>query len=291
MLKILLLGRYGQLGWELERTLATIGEVTALDYPEIDLTQLHDLVEIVHTASPDVIINATAYTAVDQAEKDHGTAMAINADAPRKLAELAKELNSALIHYSTDYVFDGEKDVPYIESDQPNPLNMYGRSKLEGEQAVQAVGGAYLVLRTSWVYSVRRSSFVTKVLEWSRSQPVLRVVDDQVSGPTWCRSLAEATAQLIARSTQPYSWLLERAGIYHLAGDGHASRFTWAKTILDLDPEKHAQVTKDVLPVPTSEFPTPAKRPLFTPLNCDLFASTFGLRLPAWQLALQLAME
>lgn len=291
MLKILLLGRYGQLGWELERTLATIGEVTALDYPEIDLTQLHDLVEIVHTASPDVIINATAYTAVDQAEKDHGTAMAINADAPRKLAELAKELNSALIHYSTDYVFDGEKDVPYIESDQPNPLNMYGRSKLEGEQAVQAVGGAYLVLRTSWVYSVRRSSFVTKVLEWSRSQPVLRVVDDQVSGPTWCRSLAEATAQLIARSTQPYSWILERAGIYHLAGDGHASRFTWAKTILDLDPEKHAQVTKDVLPVPTSEFPTPAKRPLFTPLNCDLFASTFGLRLPAWQLALQLAME
>ena len=146
---ILLLGRFGQLGWELERTLAPIGEVTALDFPEIDLMNLKDLDEIFHLTRPDVIVNATAYTAVDQAEKDHGTAMAINANVPKRLAELAQDFKSALIHYSTDYVFDGDKGSPYIETDIPNPLGMYGKSKLAGELAIEEIGGAYIILRTS----------------------------------------------------------------------------------------------------------------------------------------------
>ena len=234
---ILLLGRFGQLGWELERTLAPIGEVTALDFPEIDLMDLKDLDGIVHLTRPDVIINATAYTAVDQAEKDPGTAMAINAYAQRRLAELAQEYKSALIHYSTDYVFDGDKGSPYIETDIPNPLSMYGKSKLAGEQAIEEIGGAYIIFRTSWVYSLRRDSFVTKVLGWARKQTALQVVSDQVSNPTWCRMLAEATAQVLAKAGELRTgWMKERHGLYHLAGSGFTSRFDWAKKILEFDP-------------------------------------------------------
>jgi dTDP-4-dehydrorhamnose reductase len=208
------------------------------------------------------------------------------------LAEQARALGAALVHYSTDYVFDGSKGAAYEEQDTPNPLNAYGRSKLAGEQAVASAGGAYLVLRTSWVYSLRRGSFVTKVLEWARSNPDLRVVADQVGNPTWCRMLAEASAQLLARAgEQPYAWIEPRAGLYHLAGSGLASRLEWARAILSLDPNPQEQVVSAIKPATTDEYPAPARRPLFSALNCDLFRETFGLSLPPWETALRLAME
>ena len=291
-MRILLLGKNGQLGWELQRTLATLGEVIAVDYPEIDLAQEGAAQKTVRQARPQLIVNASAYTAVDQAESEEELAYAVNARAPGVLAEQAVDLGAALIHYSTDYVFDGSKGSPYIESDTPNPLNVYGRSKLAGEQAIEHIGGAHLILRTSWVYSLRRDSFVTKVLQWSRKQPSLRIVDDQVSNPTWARMLAETTAQLIAKAGgDPSGWLGERRGLYHLAGNGFASRLEWAQAILSHDPHKEEQVTREILPAHTADFPTLAQRPLFSALNCDKFAHTFGLCLPGWEHALRMAME
>ena len=289
---ILLLGKYGQLGWELQRTLAPLGDILALDFPQIDLEQADSLRELIHNIRPQVIFNATAYTAVDRAESEMEIAQAINSHAPRVMAEEAKKIGAAIIHYSTDYVFDGKKGGDYLEQDPPNPLNMYGESKLEGERAIQDVGESYLILRTSWVYSVRRESFVTRVLEWSRKQTTLRIVSDQVSNPTWCRMLAEATAQLLAMASKDVAgWMDERRGIYHLAGSGRASRFEWAQAILEMDPRREEQTVHEVQPALTSEFPTPAVRPLHSALNCDHFTDTFGLTLPDWREALKLALE
>ena len=289
---LLLLGKFGQLGWELQRSLAPLGDILALDYPEINLVQYDRLDEVLREINPSVIINATAYTAVDQAEKEIETAMAINARAPRKMAEWALANEAALIHYSTDYVFDGKKGSPYLETDKPNPLGMYGESKLAGEMAIEDVVCAYLIFRTSWVYSIRRDSFVTKVLGWARKQPELRVVDDQVSNPTWCRMLAETTALLLAKAGKnSQGWINERRGLYHLAGDGYTSRLEWARMILKFDPHRDQQVSRDLQPAKTSDYPTPAKRPLFSALNCDKFSDTFMMRLPDWQIALKLAMS
>src|SRR3989337_2155684 len=289
---ILLLGKYGQLGWELQRTLAPLGDIRALAFPQIDLGQADSLRELIHDIRPQVIFNATAYTAVDRAESEMEIAQAINSHAPRVMAEEAKKIGAAIIHYSTDYVFDGKKGGDYLEQDPPNPLNMYGESKLEGERAIQDVGESYLILRTSWVYSVRRESFVTRVLEWSRKQTSLRIVSDQVSNPTWCRMLAEVTAQLLAMAGRDVAgWLDERRGIYHLSGSGRASRFEWAQAILEMDPRREEQIVQEVQPALTSEFQTPAIRPLHSALNCDHFIDTFGLTLPNWREALKLAME
>jgi len=293
---ILLLGKNGQLGWELRRTLAPLGEVIALDYPEIDLARTGPdrdrAIQVLRDSHPQIILNATAYTAVDQAEKEPNTAMAVNAQAPGLLAEISAESHAALIHYSTDYVFDGRKGSAYIESDVPKPLNVYGKSKLVGERAIEASSGAYLILRTSWVYSLRGDSFVNKVLRWGREQKTLRVVEDQISGPTWARMLAEATAQLLARAGKDaVSWLNERRGTYHLAGSGHASRLEWAKAVLRLDPRQNEQIVEQILAAATTDFPTPAQRPLFSALNCDRFIDTFGLSLPDWETALQLALQ
>jgi dTDP-4-dehydrorhamnose reductase len=208
------------------------------------------------------------------------------------MAEEARELGATLIHYSTDYVFDGTQGSAYTENDRTNPLGVYGQSKLAGEQAIQAIGGIFLILRTSWVYSMRRDSFVSKVLEWSRRQTTMRVVQDQVSNPTWCRMLAEITSQVLGMAGEHSSaWLGERSGLYHLAGWGYASRFEWAQAILANDPKREEQAILELLPALTSEFPTPAQRPLFSALNCNRFFDTFGLKLPAWQDALRLAME
>jgi dTDP-4-dehydrorhamnose reductase len=262
-----------------------------MDYPEIDLTDLDSLQKIILPLEPDVIVNATAFTDVDQAEAEPETAMLINAQAPGKLAEIALDLKAALIHYSTDYVFDGNNSQPYQESDTPNPLGMYGKSKFAGEMVIQEIGGAFLILRTSWVYSLRRDSFVTKVLSWARQQSSLRIVDDQVSNPTWCRMLAETTAQLLAKAgEQPHGWIKVRSGLYHLAGSGYTSRFDWAEKILEYDPLKDEQIVQELHPAKTSDFPAPALRPLYSALNCDLFTETFGLRLPDWEQALALAM-
>ena len=292
MLRILLIGRSGQLGWELQRCLAPLGEVVTYDYPEIDLAKPASLPALMRGVNPQVIVNAAAYTNVDKAESEAELARQINAISPGVLAEEARRLGAAFIHYSTDYVFDGCKGAPYTESDVPHPLNVYGQTKLEGEQAVQAAGGAYLILRTSWVYSLRQGGFVTKVLQWAREQETLRVVDDQISSPTWARMLAEATALIVAQGRDdPVGYLTEKAGLYHLAGSGACSRYEWAQAILELDPKKSEQKVRQLLPAKSSEFPTPAERPLVSVLECGKFEQVFGLRLPEWRGALKLAIN
>jgi dTDP-4-dehydrorhamnose reductase len=295
MFKTLLLGNTGQLGWEALRVLAPLGEITGLDYPEIDFTRPEQLVRKVFELRPQIIFNAAAYTAVDRAENEKDLARQINAVAPGALAETASRLGAVLVHFSTDYVFDGKKGCAYVESDTPNPLNEYGGTKLEGERAIRQVDCAHLIFRTSWVYSTRRDSFVTKVLEWAASRPSIRVVSDQIGNPTWARMLAQITGVLLSSGgSELPDWVNERRGMYHLAGDGYTSRMDWAKEIL-----KHrqsagfgaAQTPVEVLPALTSEFPTPAERPLFSALDCSLFARTFGLRLPPWEQSLQWAME
>jgi len=287
-MNLLLLGNTGQLGWELQRTLQPLGVVVALDYPEINMADAASIRKTVQEQRPEAIINATAYTAVDKAESEAELAGAINGTGPGILAEEAKTLNAVLIHYSTDYVFDGTKGKPYVETDTSNPLSIYGKSKLAGEQAIQSVDGTYLILRTAWVYSLRRDSFVTKVLGWARKNETLRVVDDQISNPTWARMLAETTALIIGKGI---GCIEERKGLYHLAGEGYASRLEWARKIIEFDPHREEQVCKEILPALTNDFPTPAQRPLFSALNCDKFAATFGLRLPPWEVALRMAME
>ena len=290
--KILLLGNTGQLGWELQRTLAPLGEVVGFDYPAINLVQPDSIRQVVQQVQPQVIVNATAYTAVDRAESEPELAQAINAQVPGLLAAEASRLGAAFIHYSTDYVFDGRKGSPYTEDDPPNPLGVYGLSKLNGEQVALQEGEAVVVLRTSWVYSLRRDSFVTKVLAWARQGPTLRLVTDQISGPTWARQLAEITALLLARAgSDPAAWLAARRGLYHLAGAGYCSRLEWGEQVLHLDPRPKEQLTQAILPALTADFPTPAQRPLFSALDCSRFTQTFGLQLPAWQEALRLAME
>lgn len=286
-MKVLLLGKNGQLGWELQRALAPMGTLAALGARELDLTDSDAVRRAIRELRPQLIVNAAAYTAVDRAEGEPEKANAINGKAPGILAEECASLKAALIHYSTDYVFDGEKGAPYAEMDALNPLNVYGKSKLAGEEAIGAAGGSFLVLRTAWVYSLRRDSFVTKVLDWARQKETLRIVDDQVSNPTWARMLAEATALILARGLD---YLSENRGLYHLAGEGFASRYAWAKEILRLDPRAGEPAERDLLPAATADFPSPARRPHFSALDCKRFKSTFGLQLPEWKDSLQLAM-
>ena len=291
MKKILQIGTIGQLGWELLRTCAPLGEVVALDYPDVDLSDSNGLRELVRSVKPDIIINAAAYTNVDKAESEPELARAINAIGPGVLAEEAKKIDAVLVHYSTDYVFDGTKGSPYVETDQPNPLNVYGQTKLEGEQAVAASGCVNLVLRTSWVYSMRQGGFVTKVLQWARTQEVMRVVDDQISGPTSARLLAEMSALLLAKLDYcAYDWLEANSGVFHIAGDGACSRYEWAQKILQLDPHKEEQVVKTLERASSSEFPVPAERPMISVLNNDKLEKTFGLRLPSWEVGLRLTL-
>jgi len=291
-LKILLLGNTGQLGWELNRALLTLGDLTALDYPQIDMTNPEKIRSIVKHAKPDLIINATAYTNVDQAENENDLAMAINGIGPGILAEEAKKLSSAIIHYSTDYVFDGLKGDLYVEEDQPNPINQYGKTKLAGEMAVQNVGGSYLIFRTSWVYSLRRPCFVTKVLQWAKNKEVLRIVDDQISTPTWSRTLAEATAQIVAQGIgDTVGYLKEKSGLYHLSDTGFCSRYEWAKLITENAIQKEDFKMKVLLKAKSEEFPGPAKRPTKSAMSCGKFEEVFNLKMPAWVESLSMSFE
>ena len=288
-MRFLLIGRNGQLGWELHRACMTLGEIIAVDYPEVDLGQVGALRELIATVKPTILLNPAAYTNVDKAEEEPELAHRVNAVAPGVLAEEMKKLGGALIHYSTDYVFDGTKGSSYIETDQPNPINVYGVSKLAGEQAVQTSGGIALTFRTSWVYSLRVGGFVNKVLTWARQQEVMRIVDDQIGSPTWARMLAEATAQVIARGgDDPLGHLRQHSGIYHVAGAGAASRFEWAREVIARDPKKEEQSVKQLLPAKSIEFPNLARRPVYSALDCSLFTQTFKLPLPDWKESIQL---
>jgi len=291
-MKIVLIGNNGQLGWEFQRTLPTLGEVIALGREKLDVSDLEALQTILTNLQPELIVNASAYTNVDQAEMEPALAIQVNANAPGVMAETAHKLGAVLIHYSTDYVFDGKKNSPYIESDTTNPLNMYGKSKCIGEENIKQVGGAYLILRTSWVYSLRGNSFVNKVLAWSRKNTLLKIVSDQISNPTWARKLAETTTQaMITNKANLLEIIKDRRGIYHLAGGGFTSRFEWAKEILACDPNRTKQLVQSIEPVLSDEFPTPAPRPLFSALDCSKFSRVFNLRLPSWQESLQIAMQ
>ena len=292
MKKILQIGTIGQLGWELLRTCAPLGEVIALDYPDVNLSDSNGLRELVRSVRPDIIINAAAYTNVDKAESEPEKARAINATGPGVLAEEAKNINALLVHYSTDYVFDGTKGSPYVETDTPNPLSVYGQTKLEGEQVIAASGCANLVLRTSWVYSMRQGGFVTKVLQWARTQEVMRVVDDQISGPTSARMLAEITALILAQGRDDvFSYLDEKGGLYHCAGGGSCSRYEWAKAILELDPRKEEQMVNKLLPAQSGEFAVLANRPKSSVLNCLRLQEELGLKLPGWYSDMEVTIQ
>jgi len=265
--------------------------VISLGRDELDVSNLKAVQNILNKIKPNLIINASAYTDVDLAETQIELATDINAIAPGVMAEVARKIKAVFIHYSTDYVFDGKINTPYTENDPTTPSNIYGKSKLTGEQNIKQSGDAYLILRTSWVYSLRGNSFVNKVLGWSRKNKILKIVSDQVSNPTWAGMLAETTYSAIATSqANLLDGIRERRGIYHLAGRGYTSRYEWAKQILANDPNPTEQLVQTIEPALTKEFPTPAARPLFTALDCGKFTRTFNLYLPGWEESLQRAM-
>ena len=290
-MRILLLGGSGHVGWELQRSLAPLGEVLAPARAELDLFDNAALREAVRSLRPDVIVNAAAFTDVDRAESEPDLARSLNALVPAALATEARQVGATLIHYSTDYVFDGTKGQPYQEHDTPHPLNVYGRTKLEGEQAIRSLGGLFVVLRTGWVYSLRRPCFVTRVLEWARRQPTLRIAVDQVGSPTWSRPLAQATVGLLVKAAaEGVDWLQQHTGLYHLACRGEVNRYEWARAILSCDPRKSEHVVQDVQPGASAEFAAPAARPGYSALDSSSFAQAFGVQLPEWQDALRLAL-
>lgn len=290
-MQIVLIGKNGQVGWELQRALAMFRNLIQLGRAEFDLASPQTLYSTLADLKPDIIINASAYTEVDLAETQAEIAHNINTLAPGIMAEAARKANAVFIHYSTDYVFDGNSNVPYKESDLAKPLNVYGQSKLNGERNIEQAGDAYLILRTSWVYSMRGNSFVNKVLKWSRSNTNLRIVADQISSPTWARMLAEVTATLLSQNKDHLLDVIqEKRGIYHVAGSGYTSRYEWAREILTHDSRQTEQLVQTIEPVSSLEFPTPARRPLFSALDCAKFEKTFSLHLPDWKESLQEAM-
>jgi dTDP-4-dehydrorhamnose reductase len=287
--RILLIGKIGQVGWELRRTLAPMAQITCVDFPELDLTSGDSIRQWVRETRPRIIVNAAAYTAVDKAESESDKAMKINGVAPGILAEEAKKLGALLVHYSTDYVFDGAKTEPYVETDAPNPLGAYGRTKLAGDEAVRAVGGAHLIFRLCWVYGARGQNFMLTMMRLAREREKLRVVGDQVGCPTWSRMIAETTALALKQAVAAKD-LGAFTGIYHLASSGVTSWHGFADAIVRLMPaegKKCAQVEA----ITTAEYPTPTKRPAYSVLACDKLERTFGLRLPHWEESLKQVLE
>ncbi|MGD0859436.1 MAG: dTDP-4-dehydrorhamnose reductase [Terracidiphilus sp.] len=290
--KILVFGRVGQVGWELRHKLACLGQVAAVDYPEIDFTRPESIREAVRAAQPSVIVNAAAYTAVDKAESEPELAYAINAAGPGVLAEEAKRLGSILVHYSTDYVFDGTKQDAYIETDAPNPLNVYGKTKLAGDEAIQSAGGDYLILRTSWVYGARGSNFLLTMLRLARERAELRIVDDQTGAPTSSECIAQATADLLAQLLAPKGGGLQgRSGIYNLTNAGETTWFGFAKAFLSKPQGGAGVITPSLVPITTAEFPRPARRPANSCLSCRRVEEAFGVRMLHWEDALSLVLE
>lgn len=281
-LKILLSGGNGQLGSELQRQLADLGQVIALGRDRLDLAQPEQIRQQIRALRPDLIINAAAHTAVDLAESQPALAMAINAQAPGIFAQEAATLGVPLIHYSSDYVFDGHKPTPYTEADPPKPLSIYGRSKLAGEQAISAIGGQHLILRTSWVYSAQGHNFLLTMQRLLQAKPELRIVADQFGAPTWTGTLAQATRALIERwqTGQPGPW-----GLYHLCASGETSWFGFAQAIAG-HLSAQGKPCAHLLPIPASAYPTAAARPLNSRLDCQLIRQQWPLVLPHWRDAL-----
>jgi len=286
--RILLTGSNGQVGWELLRTLGALGEIVSTDSRTLDLADADAVRDAVRGLAPDIIVNPAAYTAVDKAESESERARAINAIAPGVLAEEAARLGALLVHYSTDYVFDGSGDAPWREDDAPGPLNVYGATKLQGEQAIAAAGCRHLIFRTSWVYGARGSNFLLTMRRLMRERSELKIVADQIGAPTWCRDLAEATAQVLAqvRAADESHW-----GVYHMTNAGATSWHGFAEAIRSLDAFDETVVPARLVPIPSADYPTPARRPLNSRLDNEKLTRAFGLRLRDWREALTLCMD
>lgn len=290
--RILILGVAGQLGRELQRSFAGFGSVTAAARDEADLADAGQIRAMVRRIQPDVILNAAAYTAVDRAESERELARAINADAPRVLAEEARELGALLVHYSTDYVFDGSKHAPWVEEDEPHPMNAYGASKLEGERAIKAAGGKYLIFRTSWVYGPHGKNFLLTMLRLGHECDKLSIVDDQFGAPTSSIELANATRTIVAGVVEgrcfgePLSW----AGVYHMTCGGATSWFGFARAIFARAAAR-GEKTPELTPIPSEDYPTPAKRPHNSVLSNEKLQARFGVRLAEWEDALDAAIN
>lgn len=293
-MKILLFGKSGQVGWELQRSLTPLGELIALDFDSRqqcgDFTRLDDMAQTVRAIAPDVIVNAAAYTAVDKAESEPELVRTINVLAPGILAREARKLGSWLIHYSTDYVFDGSGSKPWMETDPTGPLSVYGLTKLEGEEAIRASGCHHLIFRTSWVYAARGGNFARTMLRLAQERERLTVVDDQIGAPTGADLLADVTAHAIRMALQQ----AELSGLYHLVAGGETSWYGYACYVLHLARQAGIELKvagDSVIPVPTSAFPLPARRPLNSRLDASKLQTTFDVRLPLWQIGVARMVE
>ena len=286
---LLLFGKHGQVGYELLRAMAPLGPVVAVDYPEVDLAKPESIREWIRRTAPAVVVNAAAYTAVDKAEAEPELAMAINGVAPRIMAEEAARLGALMVHYSTDYVFDGAKNGPYTELDTPNPLSVYGHTKLAGERGVREAGGSHFIFRLCWVYGARGRNFMLTIMRLAREREQLRVVSDQVGSPTWSRMVAEATALVLAQARSSGAGRA-LSGLYHLSAAGQVSWHGFAEAIVSrMDPA--GRKCRQVEAIPATEYPLPARRPAWSVFSCEKLQQTFGLSLPPWEESLGAVLD
>src|ERR1700685_1820575 len=301
--RILLIGGSGQVGHELAGILPRVGEVVVPDRASFDLTRPSDVARIIHNTGPRIIVNAAAYTAVDLAEKEADKARAINAQAPAAMAAEAAELNALLVHYSTDYVFDGSKESPYGEDDLTNPLNVYGQTKLNGENAIRDSGCRHLILRTAWVYATRGKNFLLTILRLASQREELRIVSDQFGAPTWAREIARATSSMLERHAATAAGDIPPTGTFHVTAGGTTNWHAFATAILeeaaklpDANPWLSTAlgggpiVSKRVTPITTADYPTPARRPAYSVLSNEPLVQTYRLQLPEWRDQLKAAL-
>jgi dTDP-4-dehydrorhamnose reductase len=304
--RILLTGKNGQIGAELAAVLPRLGELIALDRQQMDLSRPGDIRRMIQEIRPFLIVNAAAYTAVDQAEKEEAIAQAINAVAPALMAQEAKKIGAGLVHFSTDYVFDGSKQFPYEENDSPNPVNVYGKTKLAGEQAIRDAGVPHLIFRTAWVYGTRGRNFLLTVLRLASQREELTIVCDQIGAPTWCREIARGTASVLERLADHRKGalsLLGASGVYHMSAAGATTWYDFAEAILD--EASHALpspswlsaamdgrtlIAKRIRPITTAEYPTPARRPAYSVLSNARLMKVFGIQLTDWRTQLHSAV-
>lgn len=289
-MKILLLGKNGQVGWELQRSLAPLGELLAYGRDEADLEGGEGLRKLIREAQPEVILNAAAYTAVDKAESDADRAQLVNAQAVGIMAEEASRLNAWLIHYSTDYVFDGEKSAPYHEDDAPNPLSVYGKTKLEGERLIQKCHAKHIIFRTSWVYAARGGNFAKTMLRLAKEKEQLNVIADQYGSPTSAELIADVTGLVLYRLCRSADDSPALAGIYHLTAAGYTTWHAYAQYVLQLAQARGVSLmasAETVRPIPTEKYPLPAVRPKNSQLSTSRLVHTFGLHLPDWRYHVQ----
>ncbi len=291
-MKILLFGKNGQVGWELNRSLQPLGEIVSLGREAADFSKPESLRQIVQDVDPDVVVNAVAYTDVDKAEEEEELAATINGVSPGVLAEEALKINALLVHYSTDYVFCGTKELHYNETDESNPINTYGRTKLAGEQAVQSSGCAHLIFRTSWVYASRGQNFLLTMLKLVQERKTLSVVDDQIGAPTSARLIADTTAMCVQQAVKEKFSGVFSSGLYHLTSSGYTSWHGFAEEIVKIASNdlNLKLMIKEIKAIPTSDYPTPAARPINSQLALTKLESIFTVTMPDWKKTLQLCI-